>query len=89
MILLRKVHNNLMVDLRPVNSKLVIRSKRLIRLATGCDAPSAERAFEASGRRPKTAILMVLLKVGRKQAETLFLANEGRIGLAVQAGLDI
>ena len=36
MIRLGKVYNNLMVDLTPVNNKLVIRSRRIIRLATGC-----------------------------------------------------
>jgi len=84
MIRLGKVYNNLMVDLRPVNSKLVRRSKRLIRIATGCDEAAAERAFEESGRRPKTAILMVLLDLGREEAERLLERNEGRIGLALE-----
>jgi N-acetylmuramic acid 6-phosphate etherase len=85
MIRLGKVYNNLMVDLRPVNKKLVVRSKRLIRLASGCDEATAERAFEESGRRPKTAIVMVLLGVPREKAESLLERNEGRIGLAVRA----
>jgi N-acetylmuramic acid 6-phosphate etherase len=85
MIRLGKVYNNLMVDLRPVNSKLVRRSQRLIRIATGCDEAVAERAFEESGRRPKTAILMVLAGVNRDRAEQLLAASEGRIGLALQA----
>ena len=84
MIRLGKVYNNLMVDLRPVNSKLVRRSQRLIRIATGCDEPAADRAFEASGRRPKTAIVMVLLGCSREEAELLLEASEGRIGLAVE-----
>ncbi|MFZ3111249.1 MAG: N-acetylmuramic acid 6-phosphate etherase, partial [Rectinemataceae bacterium] len=71
MIRLGKVFHNLMVDLRPVNRKLVERSKRLIRQATGCSRDEAEAAFEASGRRPKTAIIMVLLKVDKAEAERL------------------
>jgi N-acetylmuramic acid 6-phosphate etherase len=86
MIRLGKVYNNLMVDLRPVNSKLVRRSLRLIRIAAGCDETAAERAFEASGRRPKTAIVMVLLGLGRDEAESLLASHEGRIGPAVEAG---
>jgi N-acetylmuramic acid 6-phosphate etherase len=86
MIRLGKVYNNLMVDLRPVNSKLVRRSLRLIRIAAGCDETAAERAFEASGRRPKTAIVMVLLGLGRDEAESLLASHEGRIGQAVEAG---
>jgi N-acetylmuramic acid 6-phosphate etherase len=83
MIKLGKVYNNLMVDLRPVNSKLVDRSKRLVRMATGCDRATAEKAFEESGKKPKTAIVMVLLGVSREEAESLLDDNGGRIGLAV------
>ncbi|HUV06165.1 MAG TPA: N-acetylmuramic acid 6-phosphate etherase [Spirochaetia bacterium] len=85
MIRLGKVYNNLMVDLVPVNSKLVDRSKRLIRMATGCDPETAERAFEESGRRPKRAIVMVLLGLSKDEAEQLLNENEGRIGLSVEA----
>ena len=83
MIKLGKVFNNLMVDLMPVNNKLVARSKRLIQIATGCDPEIAARAFEGSARRPKVAIVMVLLGIGREPAERLLQANEGRIGQAL------
>ena len=86
MIKLGKVYNNLMVDLVPVNKKLIRRSKRLIMLATGCDEATAGKAFEKSGNRPKTAIVMVLLGISKKKAEKLLQKNEGRIGLAVEAG---
>ncbi len=84
MIRLGKVYHNLMVDLRPVNRKLVERSKRIIRQATGCSLPQAEQAFEASGRKPKIAILMVLLDVDRARAEDLEQRAEGRIGQALK-----
>ncbi len=84
MIKLGKVYNNLMVDLMPLNNKLVHRSKTIIRLATGCSSLRADRAFEESGRKPKTAILMVLLDMERGEAEQLLDRNEGRISLAVQ-----
>ncbi len=83
MIRLGKIYNNLMVDLVPVNSKLVRRSKRLIRMAAGCGEARAERAFEESGRRVKTAIVMVLLSVDRAAAEKLLERSEGRIATAV------
>jgi N-acetylmuramic acid 6-phosphate etherase len=86
MIRMGKVYNNLMVDLVPVNSKLVERSKSIISAATGCDRATAERVFEASGRRPKVAIVMVLLEMSAQAAEKLLDANEGRIGLAVRDG---
>ncbi len=84
MIRMGKVYNNLMVDLTPVNSKLVRRSQRLIRIATGCDEETAARAFEDSGRKPKTAIVMVLLGLSREDAERLLEHSEGRIGVAVE-----
>jgi len=84
MIRLGKVFHNLMVDLRPVNRKLVERSKRLIRQATGCSRDEAEAAFEASGRRPKTAIIMVLLKVDKAEAERLEAAGGGPIARAIR-----
>ncbi len=71
MIRLGKVFHNLMVDLTPVNKKLVERSKRLIRQATGCSREVAEKAFNESGRKPKIAIIMVLLDISREDAELL------------------
>ena len=85
MIKMGKVYNNLMVDLVPVNNKLVERSKRIITLATGCDQTAALQAFENSGRRPKTAIVMILLSIQEKEATRRLEENDGRIGLAVEA----
>jgi N-acetylmuramic acid 6-phosphate etherase len=85
MIRIGKVYHNLMVDLTPVNRKLVERSKRLIRQAAGCDAAAAERAFEASGRRPKIAIIMVLLGVDRAEAERIDKKGSGPIASALAA----
>jgi len=84
MIRIGKVYRNLMVDLTPVNRKLVERSKRLIRQATGCGLDEAERSFEASGKRPKIAIIMVLLGVDRAEAERLEIAGGGPIAAAVR-----
>ncbi len=83
MIRLGKVYHNLMVDLRPVNRKLVERSKRLIRQATGCTHEAAAEAFESSGRRPKTAIIMLLLDVDRAEAERLERESGGPVSAAV------
>jgi N-acetylmuramic acid 6-phosphate etherase len=86
MIRIGKVYKNLMVDLRPVNHKLILRSLRLIREVTGCSAERAEAAFEASGKNPKIAIVMVLLGTDRKRAEILLEEAGGHISaLAAQA----
>jgi N-acetylmuramic acid 6-phosphate etherase len=84
MIRIGKVYHNLMVDLAPVNRKLVERSKRLVRQATGCTAAEAEQAFEAAGRRPKIAIIMILLRVDRAEAERLEREGGGPVAAAVR-----
>lgn len=88
MIRLGKVYRNLMVDLAPVNRKLVERSKRLIRQATGCSREDAEQAFENSGRKPKIAILMTLLGIGRDEAVNLAANGGGRISDAMKLHAD-
>ncbi|HPZ15342.1 MAG TPA: N-acetylmuramic acid 6-phosphate etherase [Sphaerochaeta sp.] len=83
MIRLGKVYGNLMVDLTPVNAKLVVRSKRLIKQATGCSDEEAATAFEASGKRPKIAILMILLGIGAEEAIELDRRADGPIARAI------
>ncbi len=84
MIRFGKVYGNLMVDLTPVNRKLVERSKRLIRQATGCTRDEAEQAFLASGKKPKVAILMILLDIGADHALALLARGSGRISDAIR-----
>lgn len=84
MIRIGKVYGNLMVDLTPVNRKLVERSKRLIRQATGCTRDEAEAAFLASGGKPKLAILMIVLGIGAEEAGELLRKGGGRISDAMR-----
>jgi N-acetylmuramic acid 6-phosphate etherase len=84
MIRLGKVYGNLMVDLSPVNKKLVERSKRLVRQATGCDRSTAEGAYAASGGKPKVAILMVLLGLDAEASAALLEKGQGRIADALK-----
>jgi len=86
MILLGKVYKNLMIDLTPVNRKLVERSYRLIQRVTGCSRETAQAAFEASGKRPKTAIVMVATGVDRVEAELLLQRSEGNVRKAIALG---
>jgi N-acetylmuramic acid 6-phosphate etherase len=85
MIRMGKVYKNLMVDLKPVNHKLVLRSLRLIREVTGCTEEEAREGFGASGKRPKTAIVMILLKKGRDEAEKLLKEADGHISLLIKS----
>ena len=83
MIRLGKVYENFMVDLRPTNHKLVLRSIRLIREITGCSQAEAEAAFTASEKQPKAAIVMILLNIDREEAERLLAGAEGHISAII------
>lgn len=85
MIKLGKVYKNLMIDLSPVNKKLVERSKNLIMRAGECDRATAEAAFMKSSKRPKIAILMVLLGIDAEEAERLMDRHDGHLSMAVKA----
>jgi N-acetylmuramic acid 6-phosphate etherase len=84
MIRMGKVYKNLMVDLRPVNHKLVLRSIRLIRELTGCSEEKAQEAFYRSHKQPKTAIVMVLLGLGQEEAQELLEKADGHISSIFQ-----
>lgn len=60
MIGIGKVYNNLMVDVKPTNEKLVERSKRIIMQATEVDYEVAEEYFLAADQNVKVAIVMLL-----------------------------
>ena len=84
MIRIGKVYKNLMVDLRPVNHKLVLRSIRLIREVTGCSGEKAREAFEASGKNVKAAIVMALLDTDRESALAMLEEAQGHISAIVE-----
>ena len=85
MIRLGKVYNNLMVDLKPVNRKLVLRARRLIALATGCTVEEAASLFETSEGHVKTAIIMQLLKMNREEALAALEKHGGRVATTIAA----
>jgi N-acetylmuramic acid 6-phosphate etherase len=62
------VFGNLMVNVRPTNEKLVDRAQRIIAAAAMCDAATAARLLEESGKDVKVAIVMGRLGLGRADA---------------------
>lgn len=85
MVGIGKTYQNLMVDLKPSNEKLVERSKKIIMEATGCDYQQAKEAFEQSHHRPKIAILMVLLDCNESEASQRLERNNGFIKKAIES----
>ncbi|EOL43275.1 N-acetylmuramic acid 6-phosphate etherase [Enterococcus caccae] len=69
MIGIGKVYNNLMVDVKPTNEKLVERSKRIIMEATSCDYETAAAYFVKADENVKLAIVMLLTNSSKEVAE--------------------
>ncbi|TWT93457.1 N-acetylmuramic acid 6-phosphate etherase [Botrimarina colliarenosi] len=70
MVRLGKTFGNLMVDLRPTNSKLHSRAVRIVQQATGIDAAAAQAMLTACGGEVKLAIVAQLADVSPEEAQT-------------------
>lgn len=79
MIGIGKVYNNLMVDVRPTNEKLVERSKRIIMEATECDYQTAEKTFIQAEEDVKLAIVMILTNSEKDEAQEKLVQAKGFI----------
>ena len=64
-----KVYQNLMVDVDPCNEKLVLRARKIVMEATGCDEAAATEALNRAGDNPKTAITMILAGCDAQEAK--------------------
>lgn len=84
MIKLGKVYNNFMIDLVPVNAKLIKRSIRLISEITACTIEKATHYFEQSGKNIRTAIIMASLEIKKSEAESLLSGAKNNINKALE-----
>ncbi|MDT2809046.1 N-acetylmuramic acid 6-phosphate etherase [Enterococcus asini] len=84
MIRLGKVFNNLMVDVKPTNKKLVERSKRIIMEATGVSAEVAEEYYREADQNVKLAIMQILTGIDVATASKLLAEHQGNIREAIQ-----
>lgn len=84
MIQLGKVYGNLMVDLQPLNQKLVQRCLRIIEHGTGCTEAEASDLFDKALGNPKVAIIMRQCNVSRETALQMLEEKEDFIYLAVE-----
>ncbi|WP_084160877.1 N-acetylmuramic acid 6-phosphate etherase [Nocardia sp. BMG51109] len=78
-----KVYGNLMVDMRPSNTKLIDRALRIVTEATGVDTAAATALLEAADGHAKTAIVMQLAGVGADRARELLTRADGFVHRAV------
>ncbi|WP_270164485.1 N-acetylmuramic acid 6-phosphate etherase [Paenibacillus sp. SYP-B4298] len=83
MVKLGKTYNNLMVDLKASNVKLIDRSIRIIMSTTDVDASTAAATLERASMNCKLAIMMLKTGLDAKEAEQALYVNSGRLKQAI------
>ena len=84
MIGVGKIYGNLMVDVKATNEKLAERCRRIVMEATGCSHDRADEALKETGNQCKTAIVMILMKITKEEAEERLKEAEGRVREALE-----
>ncbi len=84
MILIGKTYGNLMVDLRPTNSKLISRAVRIVSLATGLTKQEASDLLDLCGGDVKMAIVAEMNSLPPEAAHQCLKTHQGRVGRAVR-----
>jgi len=85
MILIGKTLGNRMIDFTPVNEKLRIRARRMLRELAEVDDERAAELLAACGGRLKVALVAQLAEVGPEEAAALLDAHGGQVRRAVAA----
>lgn len=84
MIKLGKVYENLMVDVKATNAKLVERSKKIVMEATGVSREEAENKLNDTGLDVKLSIFIILSGLNKSEAKEILEKNNGYIAKALQ-----
>ncbi|EJL6322660.1 N-acetylmuramic acid 6-phosphate etherase [Vibrio cholerae] len=84
MIRLGKSYQNLMVDVRATNCKLIARAVRIVMQATDCQREEAEALLKESHNNAKLAILMHLTGMNYEQATAKLSQSDGFLRRAME-----
>jgi len=84
MIRLGKSYQNLMVDVKATNAKLVARAARIVMQATDCDKAEATEALRQTDYDVKLSILMILTGLDIEHAREQLHRQDGFLRKAVQ-----
>lgn len=85
MIRIGKVYNNLMVDVKASNEKLVERAKRIVILATDVTREEAEKVLQETNFNVKLSILMINSGLSKEEASIFLELNQGHISKALKS----
>lgn len=81
-----KVYQNLMVNVRPTNEKLIHRAISIIMDATGCSHEVAEKALDDNNKDVAVAIVMVETNTSSEEASSLLKEANGMVRQAIAIG---
>lgn len=84
MVKMGKVYENLMVDVKTSNEKLVNRATRIVAQAVNCELEKASELLEASEMDVKIAILKGLVGCSNDECLALLKANENNISKTIR-----
>jgi len=84
MVKFGKVYQNLMVDVKATNIKLVDRACRIVVEATGASREAAEAALAQTDYEVKPAILMILSEISAAEAQQKLQKHNGFLRAALQ-----
>lgn len=79
MIKIGKVYDNLMVDVKPTNEKLVDRATKIISEISGCDYEKSNELLKDANNNVKLAIIMATKDVEYEKASEILEKNKGFI----------
>ena len=79
MIKIGKVYDNLMVDVRTTNEKLVDRATKIISEISGCDYDKSNKLLKEANNNVKAAIIMAIKDVDYENASLILEKNKGFI----------
>ncbi|AKP66556.1 N-acetylmuramic acid 6-phosphate etherase [Companilactobacillus ginsenosidimutans] len=77
MIKTGKAYENLMIDVKPTNEKLIERAKRIIIAATECDYDTASETLKIARNDVKVSIIMILTGLDVEKAKEQLQKNQG------------
>lgn len=89
MVGIGKAYENLMVDVRKTNEKLVSRAENIVMEAVGCDREESRQALEEAGGEAKLAITKMLLGCDTETAKARLEEAGGKVKVAVSQRMTI
>ena len=84
MVGIGKAYENLMVDVKQNNEKLVVRAQNIVMTATGCGREEAEAVLGRAGGHVKTAVTMILLNCSCDEAKQKLSEAGGKVRMALE-----